>query len=76
MPLKSLATDWTLGSAVATNPYHISIVRNQLTRNLGNLFSGLQREIVLAFDDNIPLTDGALEFFLDRTFRVVIDDAS
>ena len=38
--------------------YHIPVIRGQLTRNLGNLFSDLRDEIVLAFDENIPQTEG------------------
>ncbi|KAF8583781.1 cytochrome P450 [Ramaria rubella] len=52
-----LAVDWTLGSNVVTNGYHIPIIRSQLTRNLGNLFSSIREEMLLAFDDNIPITE-------------------
>lgn len=55
---KTLAIDWTLGPGIATNPYHIPIVRGQLTRNLGRLFSDLREEIQLSFEEIIPPTDG------------------
>ncbi|KAF8590870.1 cytochrome P450, partial [Ramaria rubella] len=47
----------TLGSNIATNTYHIPIVRGQLTRNLGNFVSSIREEILLAFDDTIPITE-------------------
>jgi hypothetical protein len=77
LALKSLAIDWTLGPSIAIDPYHIPIVRNQLTRNLGNLFSGLRQEIVLAFDETIPPTEGTLEFLsvvMLNPCQVDIDD--
>ncbi|PCH36973.1 cytochrome P450 [Wolfiporia cocos MD-104 SS10] len=45
---------YTLGENVHNNPYHIPIVRSQLTRNIGALFSEICDEIVAAFDDEIP----------------------
>ncbi|KAF8524847.1 cytochrome P450 [Hysterangium stoloniferum] len=59
-----IAGDYTLGPNVQANPYHISIVRSQLTRNLGTLYPALKEEIVLAVEDLIPLTD---ESVLDWT---------
>jgi hypothetical protein len=56
---KRLASDWTLGPEIQADPYHIPIVRSQLTRNLGNFFSDLQEEIVLAFDEIIKPTEGS-----------------
>jgi hypothetical protein len=58
--LKTLATDWTLGPGIGTDPYHIPIIRSQLTRNLGNFFSDLRDELVLAFEEIIPPTEGKL----------------
>ncbi|KAF8581004.1 cytochrome P450 [Ramaria rubella] len=68
----SLATDWTLGPNVDTNPYHIPIIRSQLTRNLTRLFSSIREEILLAFDDNIPITEDWTRIkALDTTMTIV-----
>lgn len=37
------------------NPYHLSIVRSQLTRNLGALYPEIRDEIITAFDDVLDL---------------------
>ena len=37
------------------NPYHLSIVRSQLTRNLGALYPKIRDEIITAFDDVLDL---------------------
>ncbi|KAA1468096.1 cytochrome P450 [Dentipellis sp. KUC8613] len=51
---RSLQVDYTLGNAVNNNPYHISIIRSQLTRNLASIFPDVREELVAAFDDAIP----------------------
>ena len=57
--LKIVASDWTtLGKRVVKNHYHLSVIRNELTRNIGNVFPDLREEIVLAFNDKIPPTEG------------------
>ncbi|KAI0731494.1 cytochrome P450 [Fomitopsis betulina] len=53
----SLQVNYTLGPAVMTNPYHIAIVRSNLTRALGSLFPVLREEIVHSFRTVIPETD-------------------
>lgn len=50
---------YLMGPTVATNNYHVGVVRSQLTKNLLNLFDNLWEEIQVAFNDNIPRTDGA-----------------
>ncbi|KAF8503961.1 cytochrome P450, partial [Gautieria morchelliformis] len=54
---ETLAISWTFGANLRADPYHLSIVKSQLTRNLGNLFPDLQEEIQLAFRDIIPPTE-------------------
>jgi cytochrome P450 len=49
---------YTIGPAIAQNPFHVTIIRNILTRNLGVRFADIQDEVVVAFDDNIPLQHG------------------
>ncbi|KIM88557.1 hypothetical protein PILCRDRAFT_769584 [Piloderma croceum F 1598] len=53
---QDLAADYTLGRNSHTNPYHVSVLRNQLNRNLAVLFPQTHDEIVRAFDETIPLT--------------------
>ncbi|KAJ3559201.1 hypothetical protein NM688_g483 [Phlebia brevispora] len=53
---ESLQTEYTLGRAIAHNPYHVPVVRAQLTRNIGNLFPHIRDELSAAFSDAIPTT--------------------
>ncbi|KAJ7287864.1 cytochrome P450 [Mycena rebaudengoi] len=55
-PEDALQTDYTMGPAIAFNPYHADTVRTHLTRNLGRCF--LMDEIVHAFDDVLALNGG------------------
>lgn len=50
-------TDYTVGSTVRANPYHIAVVRGPLTRNLARCFPRVQDEIVHAFDHVLGLHD-------------------
>ncbi|KAF8513190.1 cytochrome P450 [Gautieria morchelliformis] len=54
---ETFAISLTIGPTLNTDPYHVPILKNQLTRNLGNLFPDLQEEIKLAFRDIIPPTE-------------------
>ncbi len=44
--------------------YHVPLVRNQLTRNIGALFPEIRDEIVAAFSDIIPVADGRRRYSL------------
>lgn len=65
---QNLASDYTLGRNITKDGYHIEIVRGMLTRNLGKLLGDVRDEIVLAFDENIPVTDGTPIFLLIHKF--------
>ncbi|GJJ08116.1 hypothetical protein Clacol_002324 [Clathrus columnatus] len=52
-----IAGDYTLGPNVERNPYHVGIVRTQLTKNLPIVFPDVLEEAVFAIDELIPLTD-------------------
>ncbi|KAI0071400.1 cytochrome P450 [Panus rudis PR-1116 ss-1] len=54
---ETLQVDHTLGPEISRNPYHVPLIRNNLTRNLASLFSGVLDEIVAACHDNIPSSD-------------------
>ncbi|EGO30935.1 hypothetical protein SERLADRAFT_444508 [Serpula lacrymans var. lacrymans S7.9] len=53
----SLKVEFTLGPEIHHNPYHIPIIRSQLTRNLGDIFSDIHDEMVTSFDDIIQVKD-------------------
>ncbi|GJJ15190.1 hypothetical protein Clacol_009466 [Clathrus columnatus] len=46
-----------MGPTLTENEYQIDLVRGQLTKNLSLLFDDLREEVMLAMDENIPLTD-------------------
>ncbi|KAH9915638.1 cytochrome P450 [Amylocystis lapponica] len=50
-----LQIDYTLGSNVADNEYHIPLVRSQLTRSLDRIYPQLYEEAVSAITDELPL---------------------
>ncbi|KAJ3478571.1 hypothetical protein NLI96_g9660 [Meripilus lineatus] len=52
-----IQSDFTMGTAISNNPYHVPIIRSQLTRNLSTLFSDIRDELSTAFIDLIPPTD-------------------
>lgn len=58
---QTLHVDYTMGPAIAQNPYHIPIVRQQLTRNLAALFPSVREELAQAFSDNIPIDGDGTE---------------
>ncbi|KAF5379456.1 hypothetical protein D9615_006552 [Tricholomella constricta] len=52
---EQIQVKYTLGPSISEDPYHIPIVRSQLTRNLPALFPEIREEVVAAFDDIILL---------------------
>lgn len=46
-----------IGKPIRTDPYHVSIVRTPLTRNLGSRFEDIADEIQAAFSEIIPATE-------------------
>jgi hypothetical protein len=46
---------YTTGPEVVDNPYHVAVVRSQLTRNLQVLYADIRDEIVTSFDDVLDL---------------------
>ncbi|KAF8575896.1 cytochrome P450 [Ramaria rubella] len=54
---ETLLTRYLVGPTVTSKPYHVNIVRAQLTRNLGSLFPEVRDEIIHAFEDNFPAGD-------------------
>ena len=46
---------YTLGDEVHDTPYHIAVIRTQLTRNIGKLYPEIRDEVVTAFDEVLDL---------------------
>ncbi|RDB20446.1 hypothetical protein Hypma_012419 [Hypsizygus marmoreus] len=53
----ALQVDYTIGSEIHHEPYHVSSVRSPLTRNLAVRFPDVQDEIMTAFAEYIPLSE-------------------
>ncbi|CAA7265251.1 unnamed protein product [Cyclocybe aegerita] len=69
---ESIQTEFTLGKPIRDNPYHLSIVRVQLTRAIPQLVPALYDEIVASFNDLIPATDNWMSVkILDTMMKVV-----
>ncbi|PPR06488.1 hypothetical protein CVT26_004577 [Gymnopilus dilepis] len=54
---ETVQADYTLGREVQQDAYHISIIRNTLTKNIGARFPEIMDEIMSSFGDVIPATD-------------------
>ena len=50
-----LNTRYTLGDEVHDKPYHIAVIRSQLTRNIGRMYPEIRDEVVIAFDEVLDL---------------------
>ncbi|KAF7353078.1 Cytochrome P450 [Mycena venus] len=50
-----LQTGYTMGWGIVKDTYHANVVRTSMTRNLGVLFPEVRDEIVVAFDDVLPV---------------------
>jgi hypothetical protein len=59
--MQGLQTDYTLGPNITENPYHVSIVRSQLTQALPLLVPEVYDEVVMACNEFIPITQGKCE---------------
>ena len=58
--IQSVQMDYTMSRSMHNDPYHVDIIRGTLTKKLDVLFPNLHDEIVKAFKDEIPATEGAL----------------
>ncbi|KAG9310147.1 cytochrome P450 [Chiua virens] len=54
---ETIRTEYTLGSEVYHNPYHIETVRSHLTRSLSTLYPEIRDEISVAFEEVLNLED-------------------
>jgi len=67
---------YTFGEHISKNPYHIPIIRAQLTRALPQLVPEVHEEVIDAFNDFIPLTNDWTGVKALETFRKIICRAS
>ena len=55
---QQLQSDYTIGANVGKNPYHVPLVRSQLTQALPLLVPEVYDEVVIACNEFIPITKG------------------
>ena len=61
---KQFNTHHTLGDEVHDIPYHIAVVRAQLTRNIGKMHPEIRDEVITAFDEVLDLRGyGEVSYF-------------
>ncbi|KZT50827.1 cytochrome P450 [Calocera cornea HHB12733] len=68
---RSIALEYTVGREVAYNPWHTSVIRKQMTQNLGTKFPEIYEEIVAAFQDELVLPDSG-EWMPINAYSVIL----
>ncbi|KAF8967505.1 cytochrome P450 [Flammula alnicola] len=63
--------DLTLGPAITNNPYHSTVIRTSLTRNIGPRFQEIYEEVVSAYSDGIA--DNGEEWVAIPAFDFQVD---
>lgn len=61
---QQVQVEYTMAPEIHHNPYHIAIVRSQMTRNIGPLYPEIRSEITTAFDDILDLKGNSEHFVL------------
>ena len=61
-----------MGPEIHRNPYHVPIVRGQLTRNIGALYPEIIDEIRTAFHDVLNLSDNGEHPALILSVQLII----
>ena len=57
-------TRYTMGDEVHDIPYHVAVIRSQLTWNIGKMYPEIRDEVVTAFDEVLDLRGyGTKSFF-------------
>jgi len=56
------------GPTIHTNTYTNDIVKTRLARNLPAVFGDLRNEIILAFEDKFPLTEGVSPYVIPAQY--------
>jgi cytochrome P450 len=73
---ENFAADYTLVENILADPYHITVTKNQLTKNLGVLFPDLRDEIIQAFENEISPTAGWTKVPALKTMRRIVSQVS
>ncbi|KAI6101683.1 cytochrome P450 [Pisolithus croceorrhizus] len=69
----SIKADYLFGPEIGANPYHISIARIHLTRNLGLYYPDIRDEVYTAFEELLDLKDDAWKSFVaTETVREIV----
>ncbi|KAF9265633.1 cytochrome P450 [Marasmius fiardii PR-910] len=64
--------DLVLGKQPAEDPYHVSVIQNALTRNMGSKLGDLYDELSAAFNEEVPHTDEWVEVkAVEKVLRIV-----
>ncbi|KAG6333854.1 hypothetical protein ID866_5229 [Astraeus odoratus] len=71
---------YTIGHKVVQNPYHFSIIKTQLNRNLGVIFPSVDDEITIALTEMFPCEGGGrnsewLDFCLQSAIDAMVSGA-
>ncbi|KAF8993229.1 cytochrome P450 [Cyathus striatus] len=69
---ETIQVPYTVGSEVVTNPYHLPLIRVQLTKNLDNIFPELLEEVIDSLNDLLPPTQEWKAFQPMNTFVDVV----
>ncbi|KAF8989849.1 cytochrome P450 [Cyathus striatus] len=67
-----LQFSYTVGSEMVTNPYHASVIRTHLTRNLANLIPGMRDEMLTVFSETIPEKEEWVNYNASGAFEKVL----
>ena len=67
-------TRYTLGDEVHDTPYQNAVVRSQLTRNIGKIYSEIRDEVVTAFDQALDLRGYGRESVFTRISLSLISE--
>jgi len=52
-----------MGKVINTDPYHVDVIKNTLTRHISSQFTNIQEEVLATFQDELP-NDGWYHFKL------------
>jgi hypothetical protein len=63
-----------MGSDVHHDPYHITVMRSQLTRQLGVLYPEVRDEIITAFEELLDVNDNGDVFLVTENNSSLILD--
>ncbi|KAF5369084.1 hypothetical protein D9758_002904 [Tetrapyrgos nigripes] len=66
----------TMGKAIHTDPYHIDVIKNSLTRSISSKLESIVEEVAYAFQDELPASDDWIKIPAMEVIRRVVCRAS